>query len=139
MKQSNKKYIARILFSLSDKMALAVALSMLPLLWGEVKYYLGGKLVESGHYSCYSILLLVMPSLQCCASTIMPWQKDSNRTTTHKDSRFFQKQHQTFSIYLSSNTILLYLFLLQFSPLIKVISDDFRCLLFKNCTVTTRD
>lgn len=43
MKESNKKYIASILFSLTDKTTLAVALSLLPLLWGEVKYYLGGK------------------------------------------------------------------------------------------------
>ena len=40
---SNKKYIAFILFSLTDEMALDVILLLLPLLWGEVKYYLGGK------------------------------------------------------------------------------------------------
>lgn len=78
VKQSNKKYIVFILFSLTDEMALAVISLLLPLLWGEVKYYLGGKWVESGHYSCYSILLLVMPSLQSCTSAISPWQKDSN-------------------------------------------------------------
>lgn len=42
-KQSNKKYIVFILFSLTDEMALAVILLLFPMLWGEVKYYLGGK------------------------------------------------------------------------------------------------
>lgn len=42
-RQSNKKYIVFILFSVTDEMALAVILPLLPLLWGEVKYYLGSK------------------------------------------------------------------------------------------------
>ena len=42
-KQSNKKYIVFILFSLTDEMALAAVLLLFPLLWAEVKYYLGGK------------------------------------------------------------------------------------------------
>ena len=42
-RQSNKKYIVFILFSLTDEMALAVILPLLLLLWAEVKYYVGGK------------------------------------------------------------------------------------------------
>lgn len=42
-RQGNKKYIVFILFSLTDEMALAVILLLLPLLWAEVKYYFEGK------------------------------------------------------------------------------------------------
>lgn len=43
MRRSNKKYIAFILFSLTDETALLLILSLLQLLQAEVKDYLGGK------------------------------------------------------------------------------------------------
>lgn len=42
-RQSNKKYIVFILFSLTDETTLDVILQLLLLLWGELNDYLGGK------------------------------------------------------------------------------------------------